>query len=322
MNTGRTAGAEISAIICTRNRSADLARCLRALAGQTLPSSLYEVIVVDNGSSDDTRSVAASFCDQRVNFRYVHEEKAGLAIARNTGISISSGAIVAFTDDDAEPEVSWLQRILARFREHPRDVGIVGGDVIPVWETQRPVWLTDDLLRPLSAGLKWSTEPRFLRGGEWLVEVNAAYRKRVLAQIGGFPEHLGRVGEILLSGEGGVDRLIRRAGFKLYYDPAILVRHHIPASRLTRTWFRRRSFWQGVSLNLLHRYVEETARKLGLPEPARRARILEDLVVPVSAGAWGDLFDDRSSIMDFHKQLNCLEQLGYLLESQSVIIGR
>jgi glycosyltransferase involved in cell wall biosynthesis len=321
MNAGRTVSAEISAIICTRDRSADLARCLRALTRQTLASSLYEVIVVDNGSSDDTPSVAASFC-QHANFCYVREEKTGLAIARNTGIGLSSGDIVAFTDDDAEPEASWLQRILARFREHPRDVGIVGGDVIPVWETARPEWLTDDLLRPLSAGLRWSTEPRLLRDGEWLVEVNAAYSKWVLAQIGGFPEHLGRAGEILLSGEGGVDRLIRRAGFKLYYDPAILVRHHIPASRLTRAWFRRRSFWQGVSLNLLHRYVEETARKLGLPEPVGYARTCEEIVVPVSARAWGDLFDDGSSIMDFHKQLNCLEQLGYLLESQSVIIGR
>jgi hypothetical protein len=140
-----------------------------------------------------------------------------------------------------------------RFQEQPEDIGIVGGDVIPVWETERPEWLTDDLLRPLSAGLKWSTEPRVLCSGEWLAEVNAAYNKEILVRIGGFREHLGRVGEILLSGEGGVDRLIQRAGFKLYYDPEILARHHVPATRLTRTWFRRRYFWQGVSLNMLNR---------------------------------------------------------------------
>jgi glucosyl-dolichyl phosphate glucuronosyltransferase len=321
MSDGTTAGAGISAIICTRDRSAYLARCLDALTRQTLSPKHYEVIIVDNGSSDDTRGSAASFCQRHFNFRYVREDRAGLAIARNTGIAISSADIVAFTDDDAEPEPSWLQRILGRFAEHPGDAGIVGGDVIPVFEAERPTWLTDDLLRPLSAGLKWSTEPRFLRTGEWLVEVNAAYKKKVLVQIGGFPEHLGRVGELLLSGEGGVDRLVRRAGFRLFYDPAILVRHNIPAARLTRTWFRRRSFWQGVSLNLLHRYVEETARKLGLPEEARYARVWEEVIVPVSARAWGELFDDRSAT-DFGQQLSCLEQLGYLLESQSVVLGR
>jgi glycosyltransferase involved in cell wall biosynthesis len=316
-----TVGAEISAIVCTRDRSTYLARCLKALSRQTLSPRQCEVIVVDNGSSDETASVAASFCERQANFRYVREDRAGLAIARNSGVAIGSAEIVAFTDDDAEPEPSWLQRILGRFVEHTDDVGIVGGDVIPVFEAERPAWLTDDLLRPLSAGLKWSTEARFLRAGEWLVEVNAAYKKKILLQIGGFPEHLGRVGELLLSGEGGIDRLFRRAGFRLFYDPAILVRHNIPAARLTRTWFRRRSFWQGVSLNLLHRYVEETARNLGLPDAARHARVWEELVVPTSPRAWGDLFDDRSAT-DFGRQLNNLEQLGYLLESQSIVLGR
>jgi glucosyl-dolichyl phosphate glucuronosyltransferase len=320
--SGRMAGAvEISAIICTRDRSAYLARCLTAFSLQTLSSKRHEVIIVDNGSSDDTSRIAASFCGRHANFRYIREDRAGLAIARNAGVAASAADVVAFTDDDAEPEPSWLQRTLGRFAEHPDDVGIVGGDVIPVFEAERPAWLTDDLLRPLSAGLKWSTEPRFLRAGEWLVEVNAAYNKKVLLQIGGFPEHLGRVGELLLSGEGGVDRLIRRAGYRLFYDPAILVRHNIPAARLTRTWFRRRSFWQGVSLNLLHRYVEETSHKLGLPDTGRQAHVWEEMVVPVSARAWGELFDDRSP-KDFGQQLSCLEQLGYLLESQSVVLGR
>jgi glucosyl-dolichyl phosphate glucuronosyltransferase len=321
MSDRTAAAAGISAVVCTRDRSAYLARCLKAFSLQTLSAKRCEVIIVDNGSSDDTSRIAASFCENHANFRYVRENRVGLAIARNTGIAVSSADVVAFTDDDAEPEPSWLQRTLGRFDEQPDDVGIVGGDVIPVFEAERPAWLTDDLLRPLSAGLKWSTEPRFLRAGEWLVEVNAAYKKKVLLQIGGFPEHLGRVGELLLSGEGGVDRLVRRAGFRLFYDPAILVRHNIPATRLTRTWFRRRSFWQGVSLNLLHRYVEETARKLGLPDAMPRAHVWEELVVPISARGWGELFDDRSP-KDFGQQLSCLEQLGYLLESQSVVLGR
>jgi glucosyl-dolichyl phosphate glucuronosyltransferase len=310
-----------SVVVCTQNRSAYLGRCLKAIETQAPPGGRYDVIIVDNGSSDDTQEVAASFCRRHANFYYIHERNPGVAIARNTGVRNSSGDIIAFADDDTEPERSWLEQIFAWFRTLPDDVGVLGGDIIPVWQAKRPDWLTDPLLRPLSAGLKWSAEPRFLGPEQWLIECNSAYRKSALLKVGGFPEHLGRVGESLLSGEGGVNLLIARAGHRLFYDPRILVRHHIPASRLTRTWFRRRVFWQGVSLNLLHRYVEERAHQLRLSEPSPQARGWEEIVVPATAAAWADLFDDGSA-RDFTEQLNQLEGLGYLLESQSVVMGR
>ena len=321
MSTAASSGCAISVVVCTRDRSAYLAQCLKALEKQTLPVRLFEVVVIDNGSSDDTASVAASFCDRRPNFRYHLEARAGLSIARNRGIRESVAPIVAFTDDDAEPDPTWAERLVQRFEEHPHDVGIVGGDVVPVWETERPAWLSEHLLRPLSAGLKWSTEARMLRGGEWLVEVNSAYKRAALDRVGGFPEKLGRTGDLLLSGDGAINLLIQRAGYRLFYDPAILVRHHIPASRTTKEWFRRRSFWQGVSMNLLHRYVETMARQLGLQDAPLQARAWEEVVVPTSATAWAELFDDRST-GDFHDQLNQLEQLGYLMELQSVVVGR
>ncbi len=314
-------GCAISAVICTRNRSAYLKRCLEALGQQTLAKRQYEVIIVDNGSSDDTSNVAGDFCRTHPNFRYVEESRAGLSIARNTGIAASEAPIVAFTDDDAVPTETWLEQLLGGFATLPETVGIVGGDVTPVWEAERPEWLSDFLLRPLSAGLKWSTVPRFMRGGEWLIEVNSAYRKSALQQVGCFPERLGRVGDLLLSGDGAVNLLIQRAGYLLYYDPDIQVSHYIPPSRLTKDWFRRRSFWQGVSMNLLHRYVEDTARELGLPGPSHRQRAWEEIVVPISPAAWADLFDDRSTT-DFNDQLIQIEQLGYLLESQSIVVGR
>src|SRR5271155_1544942 len=106
MRDRTAAAAGISAIICTRDRSAYLARCLKAFSLQTLSAKRCEVIIVDNGSSDDTSRIAASFCESHANFRCVRENRVGLAIARNTGIAISSADIVAFTDDDAEPEPS------------------------------------------------------------------------------------------------------------------------------------------------------------------------------------------------------------------------
>jgi glycosyltransferase involved in cell wall biosynthesis len=295
---------------------------LAALERQTLSSQSFEVLVVDNGSTDDTADICKGFCARNRNFRYLVEERPGLAIARNKGLAESSTDIVAYTDDDAAPEATWLERIGNAFATLPDDLGIVGGDVVPIWEAERPVWLSDMLLRPLSAGLKWSVDARFLRAGEWLVEVNSAYRKSALLRVKGFPEHLGRVGDMLLSGDGACNVLIERAGFRLYYDPKVLVRHHIPASRITRTWFRRRSFWQGVSMYLLYRFVEQATRDLGLDESAlRQARAWEEIRLPISPSAWAALFDDRSS-EGFEDQLYRLEQLGYLLESQMVVVGR
>jgi glycosyltransferase involved in cell wall biosynthesis len=312
-------GVAASVVVCTHNRSARLARCLAALSAQSAAANEYEVIIVDNGSSDDTRDLATAFCRRHPAFRYISEPNPGVAVARNTGVRDSAGAILAFADDDTEPEPSWLQRILGCFRALP-DVGVVGGEIIPMWGAERPDWLTDRLLRPLSAGLKWSSTPCFLGAEQWLIECNSAYRKEVLFQVGGFPEHLGRVGDSLLSGEGGVNLLIARAGHGLYYDPSILVRHHIPASRLTQAWFRRRVFWQGVTLNLLHRYVEDRAHEMGLGEATKRARRWEPVVVPVSAAAWASLFEDCYA-EDFADQLDRLEALGYLLQSQFVVVG-
>lgn len=320
MNGQNVQSCAISVVICTQNRSADLDRCLAALERQTLSPSSFEVVIVDNGSKDDTPGVVARYCDRLPHFRGCFEPRAGLSIARNTGIAMSFGDIIAYTDDDAEAHPEWVERILARFRELGGSVGIVGGEVVPRWGGSRPDWLTDQMMRPLSAGLFWGTEARMLRSGEWLIEVNSAYRREALELVGGFPEKLGRIGDILLSGDGVCNQLIQMAGYGLYFDPEILVDHHISAGRLTKSWFRKRSFWQGVSENRSRRYVEEKAGELGLGRHPRRARQWEEVEIPTSALAWTELFDDHGE-ENFSDQLYRIEQFGYFLESQKLVVG-
>lgn len=310
----------IGAVIATFNRGDYLRSCLKALEGQTMPADCFEVVIVDNGSTDDTTAIAEEFCGRNPHFSCIREERRGLASARNTGIARCAAGIVAFTDDDAVPEPDWLERLIARFAELPDEVAVVGGEIQPIWEGQRPEWLTNAMLRPLSAGLMWTLSARDLKPGEWLVEANSAYRKKSLLRFGAFPEHLGRVGHTLLSGENCVNRVMQRAGLRIFFDPSIVVRHRIPASRLTRTWFRRRMFWQGVTMNLLNRYVEEQSVALGLNcEDA--TTVWEEVLIPSSPAAWIDLFDDYSS-SPFQEQLDTIEKLGYLLESQAVVVGR
>jgi len=311
----------VSVVVATLDRCNYLRSCLAALAAQTAGFESFEVIVVDNGSTDATPEVVRDFCGQGRNVSCVREERPGLSAARNTGVRKSRAEIVAFTDDDAVPDPQWVERIAARYEMLGDEVAVLGGEVRPIWEAPRPDWLTNELLRPLSAGLLWSPTARLLRNEEWLVEVNIAYRKSRLLEFGGFAEELGRVGDTLLSSEGCVNMLMARAGLHAYYDPNILVGHHIHASRLTRGWFRRRYFWQGVSMKRVHSYLDQMSATLNIPHPSPFARSWEEIVLPASAAAWADLFDDRSET-PFAHQIFVLEQLGYLLQSQSLIAGR
>jgi glycosyltransferase involved in cell wall biosynthesis len=309
----------VSVVVATLNRCNYLRLCLDALARQTAASESFEVIVVDNGSTDETAEVVRGFCDQGRNVSYVREERPGLSVARNSGLRRCGAEISAFTDDDALPDPQWVERIASRYAMLGQEVVVLGGEVRPIWEAPRPDWLTNELLRPLSAGLLWSPTARLLRNGESLMGVNIAYRKSRLLEFGGFAEQFGHVGDTLLSCEDCVNLLMTRAGLQAYYDPSILVGHHIHASRLTRGWFRRRYFWQGVSTNRVHNCLEQMSAALNIPQPLELSSTRE-IVLPASAAAWADLFDDCSD-SPLEQQVLVLEQLGYLLQSQSVIAG-
>ncbi len=312
---------QVSVVIATLNRATYLNLCLHALTKQTASSNEYEIIVVDNGSNDNTCEVVSAYCESHINIRYILEPRQGLAIARNTGVKHSKADIIAFTDDDAIPDPSWVKKITERFANLDASVAVMGGEVRPIWEAPRPTWLTDALMRPLSAGLFWGPTARILRGDEWLVEVNIAYRKSRIIEFGGFPENLGRIGDSLLSGEGCINILLARAGLNAFYDPDIIVGHHIPAGRLNMNWFRRRFFWQGVSNCRVSEYIEETSIKMGLQNHFNNSPLWEEIIVPTSSATWTNLFDDFSET-PLEDNLFQIEQLGYLLQSQSLISGR
>ncbi|MEL7226626.1 MAG: glycosyltransferase family A protein, partial [Cyanobacteria bacterium J06576_12] len=133
----------ISAIICTHNREQYLGAAIDSLLSQTLDN--YEVIVVDNASTDGTAAVAkARLGDSRV--RYIHEPTLGLSTARNCGAAAAKGEIVAYLDDDAEASEGWLAALVKVFEANEK-VAIAGGKVTLIWppHTQPPRWLSDDL---------------------------------------------------------------------------------------------------------------------------------------------------------------------------------
>lgn len=249
--------ARVSIIVATYNRADLLDDCLAHLARQTFEAG-DELIVVDNGSTDETRSVVmAQTVAFPVPLRYFIEPRAGKSHALNTALAAAAGDLLAFTDDDVNVATSWLAEI-RRVMSDP-DVGLTGGPVLPRWEQQPPRWLTFDhaahrsaeasfgrLGAPLAL-LSYGPEASVL-GPRTLLGANMAARREVLDRLGGFPSHLGKKRGTLLSGEDH-DVCVRAqaAGFKAVYVPSACVYHWVPADRLRIGYFVNWFFWSGIT---------------------------------------------------------------------------
>jgi glycosyltransferase involved in cell wall biosynthesis len=250
---------KISAIVCTHNGRKVLKKALQSLVGQTLYKKDYEILVVDNASTDGSREIIRQF-EKEENLHYIFESNLGLSHARNTGWQQSQGDIIAFLDDDAVACPEWLERIIAAFGREPQ-AGAVGGRVMPIWEAPMPRWVSDKMLRALSV-IDWSETPVFLDEQQFLVGANISFPKKLLEKVGGFSSELGRKGKCLLSNEESLLVLkIKESGYKVYYDPQIKVDHLIPANRLSKGWFRKRFYWQGISDSLLENRDNDLSRK-------------------------------------------------------------
>jgi glycosyltransferase involved in cell wall biosynthesis len=208
------------------------------------------VIIVDNGSTDSTADFARSLCSAFPNVKYVFEPSLGLSRARNSGLHAAQGQYVAFLDDDAVANDGWLSQIPKAFETGGEDIACVGGKVEPIWGKPRPTWLHDDLLGFVGV-LDYSPVPVRMPGiGPW--GCNAGYRRDVLLRAGGFSTALGRKGKSLLSNEEILlQSQLRKLGFGIYYDPKMCIGHWAHADRVTKAWFKRRAYWQGVSDSIL-----------------------------------------------------------------------
>jgi len=249
----------ISAVICSYNREKYIRLSIDSLIAQTLDEEHYEILLVDNGSTDSTKEIVeSSYLGRVVNFRYIYEPELGLSRARNRGLKEALGRYVAYLDDDAIADPDWLEHILRAFDERKNEnPGSVGGRVDPIWEIPRPVWLADQMQNPLTI-LNLSDTPIRLTPQQWLAGANIAFPKSVLEEVGGFREDLGRIGNNLLSNdEYLLKKQLEAKSHFFYYYPDIRVQHHVPASRLNKKFFFRRYFWQGISNVVMRRHLGE-----------------------------------------------------------------
>ena len=254
-----TASLDASVLIATYNRAALLDETLTWLGRMAVaPGRSWEVVVVDNNSTDDTRAVVARHQPGfPVPLRVIGETRQGRSSALNAGIAAARGRVVAFTDDDVRVEDGWLDAACDTLASDSGPA-YAGGPVRPIWGAPPPPWL--DLTR----GDLWGTiaiqdhgpsAVQYEAARKVPLGANMAIRADVLARIGGFRADLGRAAGRTLMGQEVPEWLLRarRAGCTGMYVPAMAVHHHVPAARLTRRYFRRWWYGKGVSRAALDR---------------------------------------------------------------------
>ncbi|MEB3210560.1 MAG: glycosyltransferase family 2 protein [Leptolyngbyaceae bacterium] len=295
----------ISAIICTHNRDHYLGDAIDSLLSQQFDGE-FEVIVVDNASSDRTRDVVdARQPHPRLN--YVYEAVTGLSVARNTGAQMARGQILAYLDDDAIASPHWLQ-VLWNHYEQSEETAIAGGRIDLIWPStmhQQPKWMTPELSGNLGF-YDLGDEVTFIENpGQTPRGLNYSMRRSFWEAVGGFDSHLGRVGKRLLSNEElqMTERAIE-AGWRVAYLPDALVSHTVAPERLHPAWFLNRSWWQGIS----EYYREQLAGRHGIVQLQRGAeRLLRGLYRSVKH--MGD------PALRFDNFVYAYGQIGYLLAS-------
>lgn len=237
----------ITAVICTCNRHELLSKSIESLINQSLEKEKYQILIVDNNSTQDTRSLVEDYRKKVSNIDYIFEPAQGLSKARNIGWKHARGKYVAFIDDDAQASPQWLENIILRFEDLNDNCALVSGSVFPIWEVPPPKWLTKRMKRFLSL-IERIDHIGEVADENYLAGTNISYKKACLLEVGGFNEELGRKKGCLLSMEElHLKRKLHRYGYKSFYQPQIRVDHFIPENRLKRKWFFKRFFWQGRS---------------------------------------------------------------------------
>jgi len=248
MNTGPI----ISVVVCTHNRAALLRQALDSLAAQTLARTKYEVIVVNNGSTDQTPAAVREYqTDQRkCSIRLVDEAVLGLGYARNRGWQASRGEYVAFMDDDAKADAQWLERALDQFEKSRPAPVAVGGQIRPWYLSPKPDWYKDEY-----EVRTWGQGARHLSAGESFSGSNMMFTKNILQQLGGFDVGVGMRGTRVSMGEETVlfNKIWERLGEQaiLLYAPELIVYHAVSSRKMTPRYHLSRWFVAGQVASLL-----------------------------------------------------------------------
>lgn len=243
---------KLSVIICTYNREDYIEQALNSLADQSLASEQFEIVLINNNSTDKTGELCKKFIAKHkdcLQIQYHIEFQQGLSYARNRGIRESKGELLVFMDDDAFASPDYLAQTLRFFDEHPQ-VLAGGGRIYPRWESQCPVWMSKYLM-PLVSVIDWGNDIKYFSGKHFPIGANMMMRRKAFEQYGDFNTRLGRTGKMMLGGEEK-DFFFRlyNANEQVAYLPAALVEHLVPDRRLKTAFIKKQALGIGLSERL------------------------------------------------------------------------
>ncbi len=276
----------VTVILCTYNRSQILPKTLESVAASKLPESVeWEVLVVDNNSSDQTRDVVQDFCRRYPGrFRYAFELQPGKSFALNTGIREARGDVLAFLDDDVTVEPTWLQNLTAGLNGD--EWAGAGGRIVLQWPPSLPAWLSTHgpYARHALPGFDQGDEVKELIGPPF--GTNMAFRKEMFENYGLFRTDLGPCPnrEIPRPNEDTeFGRRLMAAGERLRYEPSAIVYHPVPHHRIRKDHFLTWWFDYGRA------FAREWGRGpevLGIPRPYFNILKLGTIVMPERMARW------------------------------------
>jgi glycosyltransferase involved in cell wall biosynthesis len=291
---------KITVAVCTWNRAALLDQTLermRVLAAP--PGATWELLVVNNNSTDDTDAVLARH-EPHLPLRRLFEPKQGHSNARNCAVEHAAGDLLVWTDDDVLVEPDWLTEYAAAAAAFPQ-AGYFGGTVEPWFEVPPPRWVLRNLtaLEGPFALRRLGDSVRLLRDGEQVFGANMAFRTELLRRFR-FDPTLGRVGTGMLSGDDTelVDR-VKADGWTGVWVGTARVRHYIPAGRVSAEYVWK--FFRGLGRTNFRRDPNARAgpRLFGLPRWLVRhyvtARVRSLVLAPTAGRGWVNSFAEAAT---------------------------
>ncbi len=257
---------DVSVVLCTYNRGELLTNALQSLHEQKTNGISFEILIVDNNSTDHTRELVQRFVENDSHFRYLFERKQGLSHARNAGIAAAESDLIVFTDDDIEFEDTWIQQNFEAGQRFP-DADYLGGKVLPVWQEAAPDWVKYSM-SPLAVQ-DWGSQPVTMSPAHprCLVGASLAVRRRAFDKTGLFSIDTQRVKDGIGSTEDfDWEKKVWEHGGHGVWVPEIVCRSPIQPDRGQKAYHRRwhcgHGKFQAISCNSEH---EGPRRVLGVP---------------------------------------------------------
>jgi glycosyltransferase involved in cell wall biosynthesis len=233
----------VSIIIPTFNRADRLRTTVESLVAQEYPTERFEIILVDNSSTDDTAREIAGLAEEFPRVRHLFERRRGAHWGRNAGATVSLGEILYFTDDDMIAEPNMLEKLVEPFHLD-KTVGSITGKVLPRWETEPPGWVLEHCKNQLLSLNDLGEGTIISNDDPGVFSCHQAVLRDAFFRAGGFNPDT-NAGEFVGDNETGLNIKLKKLGYRFAYVGEAITHHLIPESRMTQHYLNSRLADQG-----------------------------------------------------------------------------